>query len=80
MSPKAVQTFKKGTTLLLRGDAQASLPYFHAVIDLAPADYGSNHNIGLAESNLGQLDDAAVNFQKSIDLTNGRFAPSLDSR
>ena len=77
LSPKAVKTFKKGTLLLLRGDAQASLPYFRAVIDLAPAYYGTYHNIGLAESRLDQLDDAAVNFQKSIDLTNGRFAPSL---
>jgi tetratricopeptide (TPR) repeat protein len=77
LSPKAVKTFKKGTTLLLKGDAQASLPYLRAVTSLAPNYYGSYHNIGLAESHLGQLDDAAANFQKSIDLTNGRFAPSL---
>lgn len=74
---KALKAFKKGTALLAKGDPQASLPFFQTVIQLAPAYYGSYHNLGLAQSRLGQLDAAVLNFQKSIDLTNGTFAPSL---
>jgi len=77
MPNKAARAFEKGTRLLLKGDPEASLPYFRAVIDLAPSSYRSYHNLGLALFRLGQLDAAAQDFQKSIDLTNGGFAPSL---
>jgi tetratricopeptide (TPR) repeat protein len=74
---KAVCAFEKGTSLLLRGDAEASLPYFATVIELAPSSYRAHHNLGLAHYHLGQLDAAAQDFQSSIDLTSGSFAPSL---
>lgn len=77
MPRKAVHAFEKGTQLLLKGDLEASLPYFRQVIELAPSTYRPYHNLGLALYRLGQFDAAADNFQKSIDLTNGGFAPSI---
>jgi tetratricopeptide (TPR) repeat protein len=74
---KAAHAFEKGVALLLKGDAQASLPYFQAAADLAPFSYRPYHNMGLAHYRLGQYDAAAADFQKSIDLTNGNFAPSM---
>jgi tetratricopeptide (TPR) repeat protein len=74
---KAVHAFEKGSDLLLKGEADASLPYFYAVVEKSPAYYRAYHNLGLALYLLGQLDAAEQNFQKSIDLTNGGFAPSL---
>jgi tetratricopeptide (TPR) repeat protein len=77
MPKKAAHAFEKGTQLLLKGDVEASLPYFRAVIEQVPSSYRSYHNLGLALFRLGQLDAAAQDFQESIDLTNGGFAPSL---
>jgi len=77
MSRKATRAFEKGTRLLLKGDVAASLPYFRTVIELAPSFYRPYHNLGLALYRLDQLDAAAQDFQKSIQLTKGGFAPSL---
>ncbi len=77
MPRKAVVAFQKGTQLLLKGDLEASLPYFHKAIEIAPSTYRPYHNLALAHFRLGQLDAAAENFQKSIDLTNGGFSPSI---
>ena len=79
MPHKAARAFEKGTRLLLKGDLEASLPYFRATIEQAPYSYRAYHNLGLALARLGQLDAAEQDFQKSIDLTNGGFAPSLFS-
>jgi len=77
MPAKAARAFEKGTSLLLKGHAEASLSYFATVIELAPSSYRAYHNLGLAHYRLGQLDAAAQDFQTSIDLTGGAFAPSL---
>lgn len=77
LSHKASRSFQKGSALLLKGDPQASLSYFQAVIAEAPSFFGSYHNLGLALYRLGQIDAAAENFQKAIDLSDGDFAPSL---
>lgn len=77
MPAKAARAFEKGTTLLLKGEVEASLPYFDTTIELAPCSYRGYHNRGLAYYHLGQLDAAALDFQKSIDLSNSTFAPSL---
>jgi tetratricopeptide (TPR) repeat protein len=74
---KVARAFEKGSDLLLKGDVEASVPYFHAVIEKVPSYYRAYHNLGLALYLLGQLDAAELNFQKSIDLTNGGYAPSL---
>ena len=77
MPRKATRAFEKGTRLLVKGDVEASLPYFRTVIELAPSSYRAYHNMALALARLGQLDAAEQEFQKSIDLTGGGFAPSL---
>jgi protein O-GlcNAc transferase len=74
---KATRAFQKGTQLLMKGDAQASLAYFYVAIDQAPSFSRAYHNLALAYYKLGRLDDASDNFQKAIDLTNGSFAPSF---
>jgi Tfp pilus assembly protein PilF len=74
---KAARAFEKGTQLLLKGNAQDSLAYFLKAVQEAPASYRPYHNLALAYYNIGQLDAAAQNFQKVIDLTGGTFAPSM---
>jgi tetratricopeptide (TPR) repeat protein len=73
---KAARAFEKGTQLLLKGDAQGSLGYLLKAVE-APAAYRPYHNLALAYYNVGQLDAAAQNFQKAIDLTGGTSAPSM---
>lgn len=77
MPAKAERALEKGTSLLQKGDAKASLPFFSTAIQLAPSSYRAHHNLGLAYYRLRQLDSAGREFQKSIDVTNGAFAPSL---
>lgn len=77
MPRKAARAFQKGAELLVKGDAQGSLAYFQEAIKQAPSSFRSYHNLGLAYYRLGQLDAATQNFQKSIDLSKGAFAPSL---
>jgi len=77
LPPKAERAFAVGARLLLRGDAEGSLAYFLKARDEAPLSFRPYHNLGLAYYNLNQLDDAGENFQKSIDFTNGKFAPSI---
>lgn len=74
---KAARAFEKGTQLLLKGDAQGSLTYFLKAVEEAPAAYRPYHNLALAYYDVGQLEAAAQNFQKAIDLTRGTFAPSM---
>ena len=77
MPAKAARALERGTSLLLKGEAEASLPYFSTAIKLAPACFRGYHNRALALYRLGQLDAAALDFRKSIDLSNSTFAPSL---
>jgi len=77
MSRKAERSFEKGTQLLAKGDARGSLAYFLKAVDQAPFSYRPYHNLAFAYYSLGQYDAAGENFQKSINLTGGRFAPSM---
>jgi len=77
MSHKAARAFEKGTNLLLKGEFEASLPYFQIVIEEVPTSYRAYHNLAVALFRLGRMDAAEQNYQKSIDLTKGGFAPSL---
>jgi Flp pilus assembly protein TadD len=77
MSQKAGRAFDKGTKLLLKGDAQGSLAYLLKAVDQAPFSYRPYHNLGLAYYKLREFDAAGENFQKSINLTGGKFAPSM---
>jgi len=74
---KAERIFEKATTLLVKGDAPGSVPFFRQAIEQAPNSYRFHHNLGLALFRTGQFDESGEEFQKSIDLTNGSYAPSL---
>ncbi|MGB7846761.1 MAG: tetratricopeptide repeat protein [Candidatus Acidiferrum sp.] len=77
MPGKTKRAFEKGTDLLVKGEAEASVPYFRNVIEEVPSSYRAHHNLALALYQLGQLDAAAEEFQKSVDLTSGGFGPSF---
>jgi len=76
MSDKAEPAFAKGTRMLQRGDAQGSLAYFHRALAKDPSYYRAYHNLGLAHYQLGKRPQAEEDFQKSIGLSNGGYAPS----
>src|SRR5262249_30472460 len=76
LSGKAESLFAKGTTLLQKGQPKRSLTYFRRAIAKDAGYYRAYHNLGLASYQLGQIEDAKQAFQKSIDLTNGGYAPS----
>jgi len=77
MPPKAARALEKGTALLLKNNPQASISYFQTVIALAPESFHAYHNVVIAHYRLGDVEDAEQEFQKSIELSKGSFAPSL---
>lgn len=76
MSGKAESAFSKGARKLQKGDAQSSLAYFRRALAKDPGYYRAYHDLGLAHFQLGDIAQAEEDFQKSIDLTNGSYAPS----
>jgi len=73
---KAESAFAKGTRMLQQGDAQGSLAYFQRALARDPSYYRAYHNLGLANYELGHTGQAEGDFQKSIELSNGGYAPS----
>ena len=76
MSGKADSAFEKGVRLLQKGDLQGSIAYFERALAKDPGYYRAYHDLGLVYLQLGDIARAADDFQKSIDLTNGGYAPS----
>ena len=76
MSGKADSAFEKGVRLLQKGDIQGSVAYFQRALAKDPSYYRAYHDLGLAYLQLGETARAEEDFQKSIDLTNGGYAPS----
>jgi len=76
MSGQGTSAFRKGTDLLLKGNARGSTRYFERAIAKDPGYYRAYHNLGIAEYQVGEKDRAKDAFQRAIDLTNGGFAPS----
>jgi tetratricopeptide (TPR) repeat protein len=75
-SGKAESAFAKGTRMLQQGDAQGSIAYFRRALARDPSNYRAYHNLGLANYQLGHAEQAEGDFQKSIELSNGGYAPS----
>ena len=75
-SGKAESAFAKGTRKLQQGDAEGSLSYFRRALATDPSYYRAYHNLGLANYQLGHTGQAEGDFQKSIELSNGGYAPS----
>jgi tetratricopeptide (TPR) repeat protein len=76
MSGKSQKAFKKGSELLAKGDTAGSLPYLDRAVAESPENYRAYYDLGLAHYNLGQIDQAEQAFQKSIEITQGKFALS----
>jgi tetratricopeptide (TPR) repeat protein len=77
MPRKAARAFEKGSALMQKYELQASLPDLRNAIKFAPDLFPAYHNLALVQYNLGEFDDVAQNFQKSIDLSKSSFAPSF---
>ena len=76
MTGKADSLFAKGVRRLQKGDAQASLAYFQQALAKDPGYYRAYHDLGLAHYLLGETMRAEEDFQKSIQITYGGYAPS----
>jgi len=74
MSGKGKKAFQKGSQLLAKGDSAGSLPYLDRAVSESPENYKAYYDLGLAHYSLGQIVEAEQAFQKSIDITQGKFA------
>ena len=74
ISGKARDEYNKGLESLEKRDWQASLGHFTKAVKAFPEYYEAYYHMGLVEANLGQLDDAFGAFQKSLDVSRGRYA------
>jgi len=61
----------------LKDNPQASISYFQTAIALAPDSFYAYHNLAIAHYRVGDVEDAEPEFQKSIELSKGSYAPSL---
>ena len=73
---KSEKAFEKGVKLLLKGDAAGSIAHFDRAIAKDPYYYRAYYDKGLAQFQLGHTAEAEQAFQKTIDLTGGRYAPA----
>lgn len=71
---KARGEYKKGLGSLKRRDLAGSQSHFTKAVRAFPDYYEAFYRLGLAETSLGHLDEAAQAFQKAIDLSGGRYA------
>lgn len=72
---KARKSFEKGIQLLAGGNAAGSIAEFTRAIAQYPSFYEAYYQLGAAQLNLGLGQDAADAFSKSIQVSDGRFAP-----
>jgi tetratricopeptide (TPR) repeat protein len=74
ISDKAHQEYNKGLESLAKKDFTASLSHFTKAAKAFPEYYEAFYHMGMVETALGQMDEAVHAFQKSIDLSGGRYA------
>ena len=75
MSSKGQKAFDKGTQLLAKGDTAGSVAYLDRAIQEYPENYKAYYDLGLAHFRLGHMAEAEESFQRSIDFSQGTFAP-----
>lgn len=73
---KAHEAFNHGTQLLLAKESAASIVHFQRAIKIYPDFYEAYYKIGLANVNLQRYSEARSAFERSIELSKGRYAPS----
>ncbi len=71
---KARGEYEKGLASLAKSDLAVSVNHFTKATQAFPDFYEAYYHMGVAETNLGHKDEARQAFQKSIDLSGGRFA------
>jgi tetratricopeptide (TPR) repeat protein len=74
---KAHGAFKKGLERLAKKDLAGSLSLFVKAAQLFPGYFEAFYHQGVIETKLGQLEKALQAFQKSIDLSGGRYAKAV---
>jgi tetratricopeptide (TPR) repeat protein len=73
---KALKLFNKGTKLLAEKKPAASIAEFQGAIKAFPDFYEAYYKIGIAELNLQHQDEAQAAFEKSIEVSHGRYPPA----
>ena len=71
---KAKDEYRKGLERLAKKDLAASLSHFTKAAQVFPDYFEAFYHQGLVETSLGQMGKAMQSFQKSIDLSGGRYA------
>jgi tetratricopeptide (TPR) repeat protein len=73
---KARKLFNKGTELLAERNSAASITEFQRAIKAFPDFYEAYYKIGIAELSLQHHGDAQAAFEKSIEVSHGRYPPA----
>lgn len=71
---KAKAEYRKGLESFAKSDLPASLNHFTKAVQVFPDFYEAFYHQGVVETYLGQFEKAMSAFQKSIDLSGGRYA------
>jgi tetratricopeptide (TPR) repeat protein len=66
--------YAKGLGSLEKKDLEGSLSHFTKAAQKYPDYYEAFYHMGVVETRLGHMDEAKQAFQKSIDLSGGRYA------
>jgi tetratricopeptide (TPR) repeat protein len=74
ISSKAHEEYNKGLLSLAKKDLVASLSHFTKAAKAFPQYYEAFYHMGLVQTSMGKLGEAMQAFQKSIDLSGGRYA------
>ena len=74
MPGKARDEYQKGLERLAKNDFTESLRHFAKATEVFSGYYEAFYEMGTVEMRLGEIEKAAKSFQKSIDLSDGRFA------
>lgn len=74
---KARDAYAKGMTLKAKPDYAGALEQFQKAIKAYPDFYEAYAEAGVSEGNLNQPENADRDLQKSIDLSEGKYAPAL---
>jgi tetratricopeptide (TPR) repeat protein len=74
ISNKARDEYRKGLERLGKKDWPGGLSHFAKATKAFPEYYEAYYHMGLAETNLGHLDEAMQAFQKAVESSGGRCA------
>jgi tetratricopeptide (TPR) repeat protein len=70
---EAYADFQRGLQRLEKHDPARGEKFFKKAVELYPAYYEAYYHLGLAQKRLGQSDEAAASFRKTIELSGGKY-------